>query len=134
MADNAKNYDRFMKRRGGTVNVSSAGTAPNINVSHAGIVGIGTSAVTDVSDRPMSSFTMQVKGVPSAATLWEVALEGSIDGTSFSQIMKHTTLMGDGENLYSGTTLFPVNYFRINTVILTLGAATSIIVNLLGTE
>jgi hypothetical protein len=134
MAENAKNYDRFFKRRGGTVSVSTAGTAPNVNISYPGVSSLGPSVATDVSDRPMSSFTLQVVGVPSPATLWEIVLEGSIDGVTFSEIMKHTTNVGDGKNLYSGTTLFPVNYFRVNTTILTLGPATSLTVNLLGTE
>jgi len=134
MAENSKNYDRFWKNRSGVVSIAQAGTAPNISVNLPEITGTGPSDITDVSSEPMSSFTMQVIGVGGTPTLWAVTLEGSLDGVNFSEIMVHTTLLGDGENLYSGTTLFPVNYFRINVTQLTLGPATSITVNILGTQ
>ena len=134
MAESNKNYDRFWKNRSGIVSIANAGSAPNISVPYAGIVATGPSAVTDVSANPMSSFTLQVTGVGGVATLWSVTIEGSLDGTTFSEIITHTSQLGDGENLYSGTTLFPVNYFRINVTALTLGPATSISANVLGTQ
>ena len=134
MAENSKNFDRFWKNRSGVISIAQAGTAPNISVPYTGIVATGPSAITDVSGYPLSSFTLQVIGVAAAATLWSVTIEGSLDGSSFSEIITHQTLLGDGENLYSGTTLFPVNYFRINVTALTLGAAASITVNVLGTQ
>jgi hypothetical protein len=41
-------------------------------------------------------------------------------------------LIGNGENLFSGTTLFPTLYFRTRLASITLGPATDIVVTVLG--
>jgi hypothetical protein len=94
----------------------------------------GTGAVTDVSQRPMRNFSVLVVGTDAAATAWTVIIDGSLDGTVYSEIMEHNTVIGDGENLYSGTTLFPCRYFRTRCTSLTLGAATDIVVTVLGQQ
>lgn len=97
---------------------------------------VGTGPVTDllITDSPMKNWTMVVVGTGGAATLWEVLLEGSLDGTVFSEILKHTTNVGDGQNLFSGTTLFPALHFRTRCTVLTLGAASDIVVTVLGQQ
>jgi hypothetical protein len=128
MAENNKNYDRFNK-------IYKVRTyASNSSTSFTGVVGTGPSAVVDISDSPMVTWTLQVAGVAVPATSWSIALEGSVDGVNFSEILKHTTLTGDKENLFSGTTLFLAKYYRINVLALTLGAATSVSVNVIGKQ
>lgn len=128
MAGDTKNVDRFFKLY--KIRTVASTTATNFT----SITTPGTSSIVDVSGSPMVTWTIQVSGVPVAATLWEVILEGSVDGTNFSEILKHTTLTGDKQNLFSGTTLFLANYYRINVTLLTLGAATSITVSVVGKQ
>ena len=91
--------------------------------------GLGT--IEDVSLRPMRNYTMMAVGTGAAATAWAIKLEGSLDGTVFSEVMEHNTLIGDSENLFSGTTLFPALYLRLNCTQLTLGAATDVVITVL---
>jgi len=86
----------------------------------------------DVSNSPTQSFTIQVKGTGAAATAWDVRLEGSLDGTNFSQIIQHTDAVGDGVLKSTGTTFSPVLYFRSRCASITLGSATDIVVTILG--
>src|SRR3990172_7736814 len=128
MAENAKNFDRFFK-------IYKVRTfASNSSTDFELVTTTGPSAVIDISDSPMVTWTIQVKGVAVPATAWSVALEGSVDGVNFSEILKHTTLIGDSINLFSGTTLFLAKYYRINVISLTLGAATSLTVNVIGKQ
>jgi hypothetical protein len=128
MAENDKNYDRFYKpTKIRTIASTSSTTFP-------ALTGTGPSAVVDVSDSPMVTWTLQVVGTAVAATAWVVALEGSVDGINFNEILKHTTLTGDKQNLFSGTTLFLAKYYRINVISLTLGPATSITVSVIGKQ
>jgi hypothetical protein len=82
----------------------------------------------------MRNWTLMVKGTGGVATLWSVVLEGSLDGTTFSEILNHTSNVGDGENLFSGTTLFPALYYRLRCVTLTLGPASDIVATVLGQQ
>lgn len=93
-----------------------------------------TGATVDTTQAPMKNWTLVVVGTGAAATLWEVVLEGSLDGVVFSEILKHTSNTGDGENLYSGTTLFPALYYRLRCPTLTLGSATDIVATVLGQQ
>lgn len=128
MANNNKNRDRFFKPDKVKVIIT------NISDDFSDLIASGTSDIVDITDSPMSIWSLQVKGIPVAATLWEVVLEGSIDGINFSTILKHTTLKGDGVLVVSGTTQFLANYFRINVVQLTLGPATSITASVVGKQ
>ena len=128
MAENDKNWDRFNK-------VYKVRTlASNTSTTFDSVVGTGPSASVDISDSPMVTWTLQVVGVPVSASAWTVVLEGSVDGVNFSEILKHTTLTGDKQNLFSGTTLFLAKYYRINVTALTLGPATSISVSVIGKQ
>jgi hypothetical protein len=128
MAENDKNYDRFFKvAKIRTLASTSSTTFPPVT-------GTGPSAVVDISESPMVTWTIQVAGVAVSATAWSVALEGSVDGVNFSEILKHTTLIGDKVNLFSGTTLFLAMYYRINVLSLTLGPATSLTVSVIGKQ
>lgn len=95
--------------------------------------GTANGTTVDISTRPLKSYSVQVKGTGAAATTWDVRLEGSLDGTNFSQILQHTNTTGDGATLWA-TTLAPCLYFRSRCTGLVLGSATNIIVTILGAE
>ena len=128
MAENAKNYDRFYQPNKVRVILSSSSTTfPSITTT-------GTGNIVNVSESPMASWTLQVTGVGGIPTAWNVVLEGSVDGITFTEILKHQTIIGNGESVFSGTTLFLSNYYRVNVVSLTLGPATSIDVHVVGKQ
>ena len=128
MAENNKNYDRFYQPKKSRFVLSTSSTVFD------SIVIVGASGIVDISGSPMSTWTIQVSGVGGVPTSWAVSLEGSTDGVEFSEFLEHTTLTGNGINLYSGTTLFLANYYRINVTQLTLGPATSITVSVIGKQ
>ena len=128
MAENTKNVDRFFKFKQEKFADSSSST------DFTGVVTTGPTDTIDVSGSPMVTWTLQVKGDPVAATLWEVVLEGSVDGINFSTILSHTSATGDGINLFSGTTLFLAKYYRVNVVTLTLGGASNIVASVVGKQ
>lgn len=86
----------------------------------------------DLTTFPLAAYAIQVKGTGAIPSLWDVRLEGSLDGTNFSQILQHTNSTGDGAVLYSGAVLSPSLYFRSRCAGLTLGTATGIVVTVLG--
>jgi hypothetical protein len=92
---------------------------------------VGSGSITTL-DAPLRSWTIVVVGTTAPATLWDVTLEGSLDGVKFSDMLNHTSLTGDGQHLFSGTTLFPALYIRTTVNTLTLGPATDIVVTVLG--
>ena len=88
----------------------------------------------DVRDYRVKSFAIQVKGTGGVAAVWDVRLEGSLDGTNFTTILTHTNATPDGTVLYSGSVLSPSNYFRSRVAGLTVAPATDIVVTVLGTS
>lgn len=92
-----------------------------------------TNGVTvDCTAVPLDTYAIQVKGTGAAPTTWDVRLEGSLDGTNFSQILQHTNSTGDGAVLYSGAVLSPSLYVRARCADLALGSATNIVATILG--
>lgn len=92
----------------------------------------GNGTTVDISTGPLESFSIQVKGTGAAAATWDVRLEGSLNGTDFTQILQHTNTTGDGAVVFSGTTDSPCLYFRSRCAGLGLGPATNIVVTILG--
>jgi len=92
----------------------------------------GNGLLIDTSLRPVSVFTVTVEGVGVAATSWDVRLEGSLDGTNFTQILQHTQVTGDKQSVYSGSNRNPCLFFRSRCAGLVLGAASAIKVTVLG--
>lgn len=90
-------------------------------------------AVINCTAVPLSAFSIQVKGTAATPTTWDVRLEGSLDGTNFSQILQHTNSTGDAAVLYSGAVLSPSLYIRSRCDTLTLGPATNVVATVLGT-
>lgn len=92
----------------------------------------------DVSGKPCSKFSLQVKGTGAAATAWNVLLEGSLDGTNYTTILQHSSANPLGANA-DGSTVWteagPFFYFRSRSAAtLTLGSATNIVATIAGMQ
>lgn len=97
-------------------------------------VATGTSTPLDVSTKSLQKFGLVVKGTGAVAGNWDVGLEGSLDGTNWTRILRHRPAQNDGEIIFSGANLFPVLFLRVNVSTLTLGGATNIVVKFVGME
>lgn len=86
--------------------------------------------------QPTKYYSLQVKASTGAATAWDVRLEGSLNGTNWTEIMRHNTGDGDGTvKASTSTVVFPAAWVRTRLVSLTLGSsATSLRVWVLGTQ
>jgi hypothetical protein len=71
---------------------------------------------------PFYQFTLQAKGQGGTLTSWDARIEGSINGTDWTQIAQ--------QNATDGATVFvvdkPAPVVRVNLAALSLGSATSI--------
>lgn len=86
----------------------------------------------DVSFYPKKVFSLQVNKT-GAVTSWDVVLEGSLNGSTWTTILEHTnTTPGDGKMMSTGALLTPVLYFRTRPVSLVLGGGTNIITSSMG--
>jgi hypothetical protein len=81
-----------------------------------------------------TNFTPPTSPTLTIPPVYNIVLEGSLDGVIFSEIMSHTDALGLDEHLYSGTTLFPALYYRTKCTALSLGTYTSLTVNVLGQQ
>ncbi len=92
----------------------------------------GNGVTVDVSLIPCNRFALQVKGTGAAPTSWEVVIEGSLNGAQFTTIATHKSgVDADGAMRWQGQPASS-KYFRSRVVEVTLGAATDIVVNILG--
>jgi hypothetical protein len=87
--------------------------------------------IIDCSASPMSAYAIQVTAT-GAVTSWDVRLEASLNGTTFTTILTHTNVTGDGITLWTGTLEAPALYFRSRTAGLVLGGGTNVVVVILG--
>ena len=85
-----------------------------------------------IQRKAIRHFSIQVVGVGATATSWSVDLKCSLDGKNWTTIISHYTGVGNGETVFSGSTIFPANYFKSEVTMLTLGSATAIEVFILG--
>jgi hypothetical protein len=89
----------------------------------------------DSTTTAVQSFGLQVKGTGAAATSWTVVLEGSLDGTTFTTILTHTSsgsANADGATAWSNAVKTPCIYFRSRCSAVTLGSATNIVATIVG--
>lgn len=93
----------------------------------------GNGTTIDVSLNPMSYFTMSVTAT-GVVSLWNVILEGSIDGLNFTSLAIHTNLLGSGSLIFPGVNNTPCLYFRARCSSLTLGLGTNIVVTIFGAQ
>lgn len=88
----------------------------------------------DASAKPPKYFSVQVKGVGGAGTVWDIRLECSLNGTDFSQVIQHTNTDTDGF-VKSLTTPFPCLYFRSRASgAVTLGGASALVATIIGSQ
>jgi len=92
--------------------------------------GAGVAAM--IPNTPAKSYGVQVTGTLTAANNWDVSLQGSLDGVSFSEILNHKKSIGNGEILWSGSALSPALQFRSFVNALNLGDATNVVVTIIG--
>ena len=88
--------------------------------------------IVDTSLRPLSAFSLTVKGVGGTPTAWTVLLEGSLDGANFTEILRHTQLLGIAQTVFSGSNRYPTLFMRSRAVSITLTPAAAIDVTILG--
>lgn len=82
--------------------------------------------VYDLSEYPMSSFSLQVKATGNV-TSWNVILEGGLDGQNMTTILQHQQTNLTGTTLFTGSLKYPCNYIRMKCVSITLGTGTNVI-------
>jgi len=92
----------------------------------------GVGQTIDTSLRPLSVFSILVTGIGGVPLAWEVAFEGSLNGLAWSEILRHTHLVGTGATIYSGSNRNPSLFIRSRCVSLTLGTAAAIGTTILG--
>lgn len=93
------------------------------------VAGTGTAIEVGAA---VQNFSLQVAGDPVAATAWDVALEGSLDGIHFEPLLTHTTATGNGTVVFNGNQVYPVMFIRSKLNSVTLGSATRLLVYILG--
>jgi hypothetical protein len=100
--------------RSDTFTVAASGTAVNISV------------------HPFRDYSIQVTAT-GAVTSWDVRLEGSIDGVTYTQIVQHTNADGTGITKASANR-FPAMFFRSRCAAIVLGGGTNVVVKILGIQ
>lgn len=126
---------------GSTVIAQQGGTwfvnVPGVGVSKFqtdNYVSVTSSTILDVSTSPLRTFSLAVESQGGPATSWSVRLEGGLSTTTFTTLLEHTEVIGDGVTLFSGTSMQPVMFLRSRVASLALGAASAIRVTFLGVQ
>lgn len=92
----------------------------------------GNGTIIDCSLTPVKRFALQVTKT-GTVTSWDVRLEGSLDGVTFTQILQHTNVTpGDGLTQFSLTNANPVLYFRSRAAAFVIGSGTNVVTTILG--
>lgn len=90
----------------------------------------------NAATKPCTKFSLQVKGTGAAPTAWNIILEGSLDGTNYTQILQHSNanpLGADTDGATVWTDAGPFLYFRSRSAAtLTLGSATNVVATIVG--
>lgn len=117
---------------GGTATTGGAFSVATPSGTRSDTFTVAANGVTVAVASPVKSYSILVKGTGSAATAWNVVLEGSLDNITFTTILTHTQATGDGVLLSTTTSFTPSLYFRSRLVSITLAPATAIVVTILG--
>lgn len=95
--------------------------------------GTGNGTAVDVSTTPYQAFAIQVTQT-GVLTSWNLVLEGSLDGVTYSTILTHVSgVQTIGSSVFS-TANTPVKYFRSRCVALVIGLGTSVTASILGMQ
>lgn len=88
--------------------------------------------VVDVNKVPCNRFAIQVVGVGGTPTVWTVILEGSLEGTLFTEIGQHNNTNDTINKMRWFSAPTAVKYFRSRISALTLSGATNVTVYIVG--
>ena len=79
-------------------------------------------------------FALQVDQT-GAVTSWEVVLEGSLDGTTFTTLLTAVSATDNGKVIFPASGIItPVLYFRARCSAIVLGGGTNVIAKILGVQ
>jgi len=92
----------------------------------------GAGQTVDTSLRPLSVFSLTVDQIGGVPVSWNIVLEGSLDGISWTTILTHTQLVGTGLTMYSGSNRNPCLFFRSRCAAVALGTASALKTTILG--
>lgn len=73
---------------------------------------IGLSGTASFTSGPAKAYAIQAAITRGTSASWYVHLQVSLDGNSFTSIVKHEQSSGDGQAVFSGTTFYPARYLR----------------------
>lgn len=90
----------------------------------------GSSAVFDVSDTILQTFSMQCEVPSGIMVVLNVVLEGSVNGNNWDTILSLTSLLDIAKVKVSNPS--PVSYYRITVNSISLGTAPYLLVGILG--
>lgn len=82
---------------------------------------------------PMKYFGIQLTGTGASATTWNVKLDGSLNGVTYTQLIQHTQADGDGATKWLASAS-PILYMRSRVSSLNLGGATNVVVTAVGVQ
>lgn len=73
-------------------------------------------------------------GVKTTPTAWNVVLEGSLDGKSYTVLLTHsnTAPNANGDTVWGGGNFSPARFLRVRLVSVTLNTATKLVVRAIG--
>ncbi len=96
--------------------------------------GTGSGTTVDLSAQGMSKFGIQVKGTGGIPTAWTVILEGSLDNSNFTQILKHSSANtpADTDGSVKWASNVPCLYFRSRCTAFTGGPASNVVATIVG--
>ena len=113
-----------------TLSALNAKVVPSVFYTHD-FPSAAVGATQDVTAVPKRSFSIQCVAVGGTMTAWNVNLEVSLNGTTWTTIMSHATSDGDSNTKCTGLSHYPARYFRANATVITLNTASALTVNVL---
>jgi hypothetical protein len=94
--------------------------------------GTGNGTAVDASTGVKQWFGLQVKGTGAAATSWTVVLQASLDGANYATILTHSNASDSDGSIVWISTPAPALHFRSSVSAVSLGAASNIVVTIVG--
>lgn len=95
--------------------------------SDAYTAGTTNGTAVDTNLVPVSRFTLQAIPAGGTPTAWVIKVMGSLDGSTYDEVARHSSELGDQLNQLKMIVLAsPVGYFRTRCESITLNGATNI--------
>lgn len=93
----------------------------------------GNGVIINTSTSPLKYFSLQVT-ISGSVTAWDIILEGSLDGISFTRILQHTESTGDTVTIFPGASVYPILYFRSRCSVFTGSGGDSLTATIMGMQ